>query len=479
MNTLIRASQLHPDVSGLVTNYTSPLYPNYNNIYATSGIVGIESGDSLVLTLRNGDNGVVNNINKVTGEINVTGISGIGTYFNNSTLYIFPSGIGTVGTLNQLSGNLTLRGSGTVQIWPLNTNSIVISGYSITGADGINTFVSGNVLRIKGDSVTRLNSTSGQINLVGRNGVVIQPTGQNIFIDAGSAAFSGVNSINGMQGAPMFLLPGKDINVTNLTGQSVIILNYIGSGWGTNNTITGNIDVRSSFIGNNNYINDGIDTFVHGSNNFSTNNRNCTFLRASENVLENNRNLCLINTSGSFINDVSSSTIINGQFNTPTTFPHPYAFAVGTPSDNTFFNSLHMKALISGGFGVVNFNPIKKMKVPKTNYDGIFVQTGSVLIGHIDYVAARYNIQNFYASYDVASDGIYGRKYFTIQRGTNLRIDIKDQADLFGGSNKYNIILSGAFDTRLYVLASGFSGHDTVFMANLYYTQFNLNLIDE
>jgi hypothetical protein len=138
-----------------------------------------------------------------------------------------------------------------------------------------------------------------------------------------------------------------------------------------------------------------------------------------------------------------------------------------------------MKAVISGGFGVTGFNPIKKMRVPKSNYDGIFVQTGSVIMGHIDYVAARYNIQDFYASYDVASDGIYGRKHFVVQRGTNLKIDIKDQADLFGGNDKYSIFLSGANDTKLYILASGFSGHDAVFMANLYYTQFNLTLTDD
>lgn len=479
MNTLIRASQLHPDVSGLVTNYTSPLYPNYNNIYATSGLVSIESGDSLVLTLANGNKGVVNNISNVTGVINITGVSGIGTYFNNSTLYIFPSGIGTVGTLNQLSGNINLRGSGTVQVWPLNTNTIIISGYSITGGDGINTFISGDILRIKGDSVTRLNSKSGQINLIGRNGITITPTGQDIYIDAGSAAFSGVNSLNGMKGSPLFLLPGKDIGITNLTGQNVIVLNYIGSGWGSNNSITGSSDPQASFIGNSNYINGGIDTFINGYGNFSTNNKNSTLIRSSENVFENNQNLCLINTSGSFINNVHASTIVNGQFNAASTFPHPYAFAVGTSSDNTFYNSLHMKALISGGFGIVNFNPIKKMKVPKTSYNGIFVQTGSVLIGHIDYVATKYNIQNFYASYDVASDGIYGRKHFVIQRGTNLKIDVKDQADLFGGSDKYNIILSGANDSNLYILASGYSGHDAIFMANLYYTQFNLTLIDE
>lgn len=479
MKTLIRASQLHPDVSGLVAGYTSPLYPNYNNIYATSGLSAIQSGDSLVLTVQGGNEGVLNNVNGITGSINITGFSGIGTYFQNSTLYIFPSGGGSVGTLNSLSGNVSLTGRGTVTVWPISSDLIAISGYTIVGEQGVQTYISGNNLRIRADAVYRINSTSGDINLVGRNGVSIIPTGQSIIIDAGQAAFSGVNAINGIQNGPLFLLPGKDLGIFNATGQKTIILDYIGSGWGSNNILTNVTDNRTSFIGNANNIQADQDIFVHGSSNFTTGNKSSSLLRSSNNQLQACENACIVNSTGSSFFQIKGSTLINANNFHGSTYNHPYGFAVGTSSDNTFYNSIHMKALISGGFGVSGFNPIKKMRVPKSNYDGIFVQTGSVLMGHIDYVAARYNIQDFYASYDVASDGIYGRKHFVVQRGTNLKIDIKDQADLFGGNDKYSIFLSGANDTKLYILASGFSGHDAVFMANLYYTQFNLTLTDD
>jgi hypothetical protein len=119
------------------------------------------------------------------------------------------------------------------------------------------------------------------------------------------------------------------------------------------------------------------------------------------------------------------------------------------------------------------------MKIPKSKRDGIFIQTGSVLIGHIDYVAAAYHITDFYASSNVVNNGMYGRKYFTIQRTNNVIINVRDEADLFGGSDRYNIVLSGANDANLYLLASGYSGHNVFFMANVQYTQFSLNLLDE
>jgi hypothetical protein len=476
MKTLIRASQLHPDISGLVKTYADPMYPNYDNIYATSGIVAIESGSALVLTLQDGNRGIVNNINSKTGSINITGSTGITTFFQGSTLHIATSDENKVKSLNTLSGNINLIGKGTVDVWPLNFNTIAVSGYTITGTSGVKTYIQNNILKIESDAVYRINSMSGFLNFVGRNGVEISTTGQTLYFDAGSAAFSGVNSLNGIKNGPVLLTAGKDIQILNNDSQKNITINYIGSGWGVDNIATGNV-FDSSFIGNNNVMTGNSNVLINGSNNLSENNRRMSLINSSNNIAQNNKDLTVINTSGSYFNNLLGSTVINGRFE-PGTYNHPYGFAVGTSSINTFYNSIHMKAKING-FNVQNFIPLKKMRVPRTNYEGIFLQTGSVMVGHIDYVAARYNIMDFYASYDIASDGIYGRKYFIAQRATNVQIEVKDQADLFGGNDNYNVFLSGANDTNLYLVASGYSGHDVVFMANLYYTQFNLSLSDE
>ena len=92
---------------------------------------------------------------------------------------------------------------------------------------------------------------------------------------------------------------------------------------------------------------------------------------------------------------------------------------------------------------------------------------------------------DFDASFDAKNFGIYGKKYFMAQRATNLQIDVKDESDLFGGTNKYNLFISGGNDERLYVWASGYSGsdpgdgldgvHDVIFIANLNFVNFNIS----
>lgn len=474
MRTLIRASQLHPDISGLVKTYGDPLYPNYRNLSGVSGLKSVPVGNTLFFAL-NGENGnFVQSLGGLAGNIAITGVSGVYTRISGSTIYIGSSG-GAGGAF----GFQNISGYGNVDVWPINLSTLAISGISITGANSIETIYNSNktLLTIRNSGIGKLNNTTGNISLIGRNGAQVTVTGQSIFIDAGQAAFSGVNSINGLQGNPVSLIGTSDINLNTVTGLNSIFVGYTGRGWGINQLFAGN-NSNINYIGNGNIINENASCLIDGDgNNLQANTGINTFNSVDSRYLQNSFSTFVNNTGSNFIN-VTGSSLINGIFNNQT-FKHPYAVAFGGSVDNTFTTNMHMKAFLSGK------QVMKTLKVPKTPYSGIFLQTGTILFGEINYMAVRYDITDFDASFDAKNFGIYGKKYFMAQRATNLQIDIKDESDLFGGTNKYNIFLSGGNDERLYVWASGYSGndpgdgldgvHDVIFTANLNFTNFSVS----
>ena len=479
MRTLIRASQLHPDVSGLITGYTSKLYPNYTDIISASGLSSYKSGDFLVLGLKNGSS--VSSINNLEGKLSIYGLNGLNVTQSGSGIYLNVTGLGTVGTLNGLSGNINLQASGIADVWAINSNTIAVKVPEITGINAVSVFHSGGKIYITTSSDSNVGTVNGlgqNVNIYGEHGSSIRVTGQSIYINSYDAAHSGVNSINGLKGAPIALTGSRDILITNNDLLKKITVNYIGSGWGDDyllSNLSGKKNIN--WIGDLNFFDGDNKVFVQGTQNGFIENEQCGVLNGVKSTFLRCQDVAAINPHDSFISGISGTTLINPYFHNHI-YQNNNSFMIGTPNINTFFNHSLFVAKISG-FNVSNYNPIKLMKIPKSTQDSIFVATGSVLMGHLDYVAAAYHITDFYASSNVAENGMYGRKYFTIQRTNNLLINVRDQADLFGGSDKYNIILSGANNGRLYLVASGFSGHNVFFMGNMQYTQFSLNLIDE
>jgi len=479
MRTLIRASQLHPDVSGLVTEYTSPLYPNYNDIIGGSGIMAYASGDSLVIGLRDGTS--VSSINNLSGKINFLGSNGIRIFQSGSGIHFNITGLGSVGTLNNLSGNVNIQGSGIADVWPLNANTIVVNVPQITGTDAVSVFHSGGKIYVSttfDSNIGSLNGLGGNVNIIGEHGASVRITGQSIYINTFEAAHSGVHGINNIKGTNISLTGGKDINVSNSSPLSRITLNYVGSGWG-DDYILSNLSGKKNinWIGDLNFFDGDNRVFSQGFQNGFVENDQSAVINGLKSTFLRCRDITAINAHDAFISGVSGTTLINPYIHN-NIYQNNNSFMVGTPNINTFYNTSLFTAKVTG-FDVINFNPIKLMKIPKSTQDSIFVATGSVLIGHLDYVAAAYHITDFYASSNIVENGMYGRKYFTIQRTNNLLINVRDQADLFGGSDNYNITLSGANNGRLYLVASGFSGHNVFFMGNIQYTQFSLNLMDE
>jgi len=475
MRTLIRSSQLHPEISGLIKTYSDPNYPNYSNIFGVSGINTIASGNVLFITPGTAGS-YVTNVNGLTGNINFTGVSGVRAFSSGNNIVIGLTGALSVTTLNTLNGNITLVPKGLVDIWPLNSNQIAISGIQITGEGNVYSYYSGGLLRLRSTSVGAINDKSGSLNILGIGGINVINTGQNIFIDGSFAAGSGLHSINGIGGVPLTLIAGTDIEIINQGFARSIFINYAGRGWGADNYFYDS-GQNINWIGRFNIFDANTGMFVHGQSNVLENNQKCATLNTYNNRLRYSQNSTYINTYNSLFFENSGSTVINGTFSSGL-FKHPYSFAVGTSSPNTFSASVHLKAVTSGK------EIVKALKVPQSDYSGIFVPTGTVLVGHMDYVAARYDITAFSASFDVGEYGIYGRKYFVIQRGTNLQTYVRDQSDLFGGNDKYTIILSGGNEC-FYVLGSGYSGqsaedgldrvHDMIYMANLSFTNFNLS----
>lgn len=480
MRTLIRASQLHPDVSGLVSGYTAPLYPNYNDILAGSGISTYISGRSLVVGLQN--NTSVSDINGLSGSIQLRGFNGVNISKTGNNIDFNLTGLGTVGTLNGLSGNLNIQGSGMADVWPLNYNTIVVKVDPISGLDPVSVFTSGNQTIISiasGNAMTSLNGVAGDAIIYGEHGISVSTSGEGIYISAYEAAHSGVHGINDIRGKNIILSGDESIRVLNDESNGEILINYIGSGWGDNYLLL-NISGKKNinWIGDLNFFDGDNRVFSQGYFNGFIQNELCATLNGYKSYLYKCSNTATINANESIVSGISGTTLINPHL-TQGTYLNNHSFMVGTPNINTFYNTSLYTAKISG-FEVSNFNPLKLMKIPKTTQDFINISTGSVLMGHIDYVAAAYHITDFFASSNIRNNGMYGRKYFTVQRTNQLQVNVRDEADLFGGFDKYNILLSGGTnDGRLYLIASGFSGHNTFFMANVQYTQFSLNLIDE
>jgi hypothetical protein len=470
MRTLIRASQLHPDISGLVINYTSGIYPAFSDISGVSGISAIVSGDYLFIAPDGNEN--VSEINNLTGSLFLTGESGVYVKLNGQNISIGYSGGAGAGTIRNISGY------GNVDVWPINSSTIAVSGISITGSNGIETVYNPfkTLLTVRGVGLGKLNNSTGDISLIGRNGAQVSISGQSIFIDANQAAFSGVNSINGLQGNPVSVFGTSDININTNSGLNSIFVGYTGRGWCEDQL----------FNGQNNYVN------YIGNENIFTNNENC-LIDGDENVIQQNTGIAtlnsvnsnylrnnfstFINVTGSTFVDITGSTFINGITNSQK-FRYPYSFGVGGSVENTFSTNLYMKSFLSGK------QLMKPLKIPKTDYSGILMQTGSILFGEINYVAVRYDVTDFEASFDAKNFGIYGKKYFMAQRATNLQIDVKDESDLFGGTSKYNLFISGGNDERLYLWGSGYSGtdpgdgldgvHDVIFIANVNFVNFNI-----
>ena len=473
MRTLIRASQLHPDISGLVKTYGDPLYPNYNNLSGISGLKSIAVGDTLYFTLDSENGDFVKSLSNLAGNINITGTSGIYTIVDNQTIYIGYSG-GAGGASFQ-----NISGYGNVDVWPINSSTIAVSGISITGANGIQTSYNSNktLLTVRGSGVGRLNNSTGDMTLIGRNGAQVSVSGQSIFIDTAQATFSGVNSLNNLKGSPISVIGTSDINVNTVTGLNSIFVGYTGRGWGVDQLFAGTNEYVN-FIGNENIFTTNQNCFLDGDSNTLQQNTGISSINSQESQYLKNNFSTFVNVTGSTFVEITGSTLINGTFNSQK-FKHPYAVGFGGSVDNTFTTNMNMKAFLSGK------QIMKTLKVPKTSYSGIFIQTGTVLFGEINYVAVRHDMTDFDASFDAKNFGIYGKKYFMAQRATNLQIDVKDESDLFGGTKKYNLFISGGNDERLYVWASGYSGsdpgdgldgvHDVIFIANLNFVNFNIS----
>jgi hypothetical protein len=472
MRTLIRASQLHPDISGAVKAYADPLYPNYSYLSGVSGLKTVPIGNTLYFTLNNNNGNFVQSFAGLTGNVNITGTSGIYSYVSGGSTIVFGlTGATSVNRLNTLSGNLTLSGAGNVDVWPLNASTIAISGISITGQENIVSYFSGGAIRLSAQTVSQINNKSGSITLIGENGTSVRVTGQNIYIDSSGAKNAGVKSLNTISGSDILLSGTNDININTNTFLKTITFSYIGSGWGTNlSTQAGSYN----WIGYQNFFASGNSaTFINGDRNYLVGNKSVSTINCNDGYFANNKGCTYINLSGAYLFNQTGSTIINGVNMTGgDAFPHPYSFGIGNSVNNSYFGNINLKALISGG------QVIKAMKVPRTKYSGIQVPTGAALVGHVDYFACKYApVTDFLASFAGKDfeETIYGRKYFVIARGTNLQTVIKDQADLFGGSDDYGIFIESGNDANFYIMASGKSTESTIFHASLQYSQFTLD----
>jgi len=472
MRTLIRASQLNSDVSGLVKQYADPLYPNYHTLSGVSGIKSTPGSNStLYFSLQNFESGMVNGLNGLHGNVFVTGRSGIYTYSDGTGIYFSLTGGNFVNKLNTLTGSLTLSGAGTIDIWPYSPNIIAISGMSITGEKNIVSYVSGNIIRLSAQTVSKLNSVSGAVNLVGSGGANIIVNGQNIIIDATNAARSGVGAINNLRGDDITIAGAALGNIDVYTNPylNTISLSYIGSGFGQPAFIGSNVS-STYFIGSNNtFYSPNNSIFANSINTVYSGNNQVTAINSSGCSINNNTECSVINSNISAVNNTTGATLINGN-NINAGFNHPYSLGIGNSSNNSYFATINLKALVSGG------QVLKAMKVAKTNYSGIKVPTGCALIGHIDYYAVKYSpVTDFLASFPNIEQTIYGRKYFIATRGTNLQTQIKDQADLFGGTDRYGVFIESGNDASIYLYASGNSSESTIFHACVQYSQFALD----
>lgn len=464
MPTRIRASQLHSDISGLVRDYTQQLYPNYSDIVGVSGLTVTNSGGVCVIGGYNiYSDGQVQKMNGLTGSLQITGTSGIFTRVSGQTLLISLTGANNVNRLNTLSGDITLVGYGLVDVWPIDSTHIAISGMPITGQHNIYSYVSGGVIRLGVQAVRSLNNQSGALTLIGQGGLAVSGSGSSIFLN-GEGINTGVFSLNDINGN-ITLKSGSDISISSNPYLKEITISYNGHGLGAGNLAYSGSS-NYAWFGDANTFQSGNYALINGNSNTAQTYLNLTAINALGCSFSKCTNSTFINTSGGAFAGVTGSTFVNGSASN--SFVHPYAFAIGNSMDNSFQATIAMKALCSGG-------QMKPMRVAKTSYSGIFIPTGTVLVGHIDYAAARYNITDFLASFSLAS-GIYGRKYFTAQRNTNTAVTVVDQADFFGGNDNYGVFISGGNDASLYVIASGYGSESVIFNASVQFSQFSFDV---
>jgi len=470
MRTLIRASQLNPDVSGLVTQYASGVYTSFDNFSGISGINAFKSGSYLVINQDQEQK--VYSVNNLINNVIITGESGVYAKVSGQNIYIGYSG-GGGGSVAKISGY------GNVDVWQYNQSTYIISGISITGSNGIETSYNPfkTLLTVKGAGIGRINNITGNISLIGTNGIQVETTGQSIYFNGSEAAKSGVNSLNGLNNGPVIITGGNDISLSTNSQSKSIIVNYSGIGWGNSNNLLG-VNSYVNYIGNSNTFNATTKSISVGDLNTIQESTGIFMFGSNESRLKYSNNSTFINTIKSDLVNLTGSTIINGTINNDV-FRHPYAFGVGGSDDNTFTATFFMKAFLSGQ------KTRAPLVVPKTTYSGIHVPTGSVLFGEINYACVRYDITDFAASFDAKNFGIYGKKNFLVQRATSATVEVADESDLFGGVSNYGIFLSGGYDGNLYIFASGYSGnlptdgldgvHDTIFFANLNFVNFSVN----
>lgn len=463
--SLIRATQLNPDVSGLVYQYTKDVYPEYRTYSGVSG-VDIVSGAGRVGLVSAGSilsSGIVNKINNITGgSIFLTGQSGISIYQSGTNSLILSYIGGSVQSINGAQGAVTLTGLGNVSI-SNNYSTVSISGRSITGQGGVLTYNSGEMTYIDGRRlVYTANGQTGNINLVGSGGVYVYSNSGTLIIDGTYAANSGIMALNGKKGfvnLTGYAYPSYDSRMIEMfwdVGYNSFIIRDKGMGWGMEN-IPDSLSSNQVYIGDHNSSLYGHNVLTHGDYNNIDHSSGIVMLNGAENYINTSSNVAMINSSESDIENISNTTLINGNKMQDL---RSNAFVVGNGIPNSSFDIIGMRSISTG-------ETLKFLKPQKSSTYGIFVPIGSVLVGEMDYVFLNSNINDFWANFKPMENGTYGKKYFMIQRNNDDTVSIKDQADLFGGSQSYQVGLSGANDGNFYVYSSGVSGQDHISQASL------------
>lgn len=466
--SLIRASQLNPDVSGLVYQYTKDVYPEYRTYSGVSG-VDIVSGAGrvgLVSAERILKSGIVNQINGITGgSVQFTGFSGISVSQSGTSYIAISYNGGSVASINGVQGAISLTGLGDVTI-SNNSSTIYISGKSITGEGGISTYNSGQLTYIDGRRlVYTANGQSGDITLVGSGGIYVSSSSGTLVIDGTSAANSGVMTINGQRGdleITGFNSSLEDSRIINTYWEPVFgsfVFKNEGVGWGAGN-ILDSLSVNQVYMGNNNASYYGYNNIINGDYNEAHRSTGINTINSDDNYIQDSTRVTLINSSGCDISDVKDTVIINGK---KITSARSHSVIIGNGIPNSSFDMVGMRSISTG-------ETVKFLKPHGATSFGVSIPTGSVLVGQMDYVFLNSNISDFWANFDALESGTYGRKYFMIQRNNSDMVSIKDQADLFGGSQSYQVALSGASDGNFYVYSSGVSGQDHISQASLHFS---------
>jgi hypothetical protein len=474
MRTLIRADQLNPDVSGLVWQYTRNLYPNYSDIVLGSGLnYYVNSQDEIVISAYPILNsGIVRSINGVTNQnVFITGLDGINFSFLNNTGFIsMDRDAMGVNSINTLSGDISIQGGNNISIEMVDSHTIRVNHPVITGVNNAITYYSGGKINIDALSIKSVNGISGECFLTGISGARVYNSGNYIVINGYDSKYYGVYSLNNLSGN-ISLFEGSDIGIVKDTLTNSFTVSYIGHGFGTNN-IGHSGNNNYSWDGSNNYIDSGCN-LVHagGNNNFIQNSDNINLTNSNNNDIYDSDKVSLINSHNNNVDTLKNATLVNCDNVSDAQNGGYYVGNIGM--SNSYFGKIEMSAKITGNVG---YYPLIEQS---SSGNGIFIETGSILIGHIDYIGVDYNITDPYASFRI-DQGIYGRKYFVAQRDSSLSTSIKDQADLFGGGGIYDFMISGGNDGKIYFLGSGYQEptgrmHKVLMKASIQYNKFAMD----